>query len=1031
MTDPLLGRRIGNIRILDRLAQGGMGALYLGLDEKLGRKVAVKGLRRGKNRDPQVRAKFLREARILSQIRHPNICQIYDFLAGDDRDFLVLELIEGRTLREVLKDDPDERTRLWIATEIARVLVAIHAEGVIHRDLKPANVMLTPADEIKVLDFGIARLADLEAEEAEHRPAPLDRAASESALLRFSRERAEQLETRPGNLPGTPHFMSPEQARGEPLTIASDMYSFGLLLQELLTGHPPYEAGIPVFHILLRATKGESRPVEGLDAESTRLIERLKSSVPTARPTAIDTLERLERIRDRPRRRAQRIAFGAAVILLVILATIMAFLARSAEKQRRKAEAQTRLALSRQLTAQASNLLDGELDRALLLSLEAIHHADTLDARTSLLAGLGASPRLKKILRSPQPRSNRVAWSPDGRFLATCSRGEVYLWNRSGELVRTLSDGDLWIWEIAWSPDSQMLVTAGEDSYLKRWDVTTQKILDPPLEGHEGDIWSVAWRPGSDTFTSAAEDTTLRFWDGSSGRPGEVVELPGDIWAIAWNPDGRRLAIVYNDHFLVVRDAETGALSDPWQADAWIWALEWSPEGRTLALGVGEDIVLLDGQTFKPRLGPFEGHDGTVMDLAWDEDGKTLFTAGADATIRRFNPTTGEAAGHPLTGHADEILSIDWSPDGRLLASGSVDRAVHLWDMLDKPSLIGPLSGHASWVVHIAWSHDGRFLASSGIDETARIWNTVNGELLHTLRGHTKGVWAVAWNPDDSLLATGSEDHSIRLWDTRTGLPEGEPLLGHTDEITRLLWSADGILFSASKDGTIRRWDMAAGAEMGVPLAGHQASIRALAFAPDGTRLASGDGDGTLHFWDPETGEAVEPTIQAHDEWILDIAWRPDGTAIASASRDQTIRLWDTESGAALRDIPLRGHTAEVRSVTWRDNRILLSGGRDHTILLWDTATGQPVGRLRDHDSGILYLAMQPNGPLLASASADETVRIRDVSGDLEDWKRRACTRAQRNLTAEEWELFLGADIPWHKTCPDEPTPGAPAESPP
>src|SRR2546427_9930391 len=133
----LVGQRIGHIRVLHFLAQGGMGTVYVGFDEKLERQVALKAIDAGRL-SVEARARFLREARVLSQLKHPHICQIFEYLEGEDRDFLVLELIEGKMLKEVITTRPDETTRMRIATQVADVLAASHAHGIIHRDLKPS-----------------------------------------------------------------------------------------------------------------------------------------------------------------------------------------------------------------------------------------------------------------------------------------------------------------------------------------------------------------------------------------------------------------------------------------------------------------------------------------------------------------------------------------------------------------------------------------------------------------------------------------------------------------------------------------------------------------------------------------------------------------------------------------------------------------------------------------------------------------------------------------------------------------------------
>lgn len=310
--DSLVGRKIGNIRVAGLLGEGGMGAVYAGFDEKLRREVALKVIRADLF-GPVSKTRFLREARALSQLHHPNICLIYDFVEGQGNDVLVLERIHGKSLREALEDGLDFSAKLRISEQIASALVAAHSKGIVHRDLKMANVMITETGAVKVLDFGLAYFSgSLPTPREPFRP--LARASVEDTLLAM--EPLTFAKTAPGRVAGTATCMSPEQISGEPVSVASDMYAFGLLLQELFTGCAPYDAGTPIPELLKKVRKGETAPVTGLPRDLAALIGRLKSVAPADRPTAVDALERLGWIQGKPARRVRLIAAACLVLAL-------------------------------------------------------------------------------------------------------------------------------------------------------------------------------------------------------------------------------------------------------------------------------------------------------------------------------------------------------------------------------------------------------------------------------------------------------------------------------------------------------------------------------------------------------------------------------------------------------------------------------------------------------------------------------------------------------------------------------------------
>jgi serine/threonine protein kinase/Tfp pilus assembly protein PilF len=335
----LVGRRLGHIVVTRKLGEGGMGAIYQGFDNTLERSVALKVIRPEHRLKPQAKARFLREARVLSRLAHPKICAVHDFVETDDGEILVLELIEGRSLREALDEGLSREQAMDVALQLLEVMALVHEHGIVHRDLKPANIMLTPEGNIKVLDFGLARSGAGGVQNGPTVPAVIEdpnppTIGGDPVTLIDSG----MLETEMGAVVGTAGYMSPEQARGDQATAASDMYSIGLILQEMFTGASPFESDIDRSAVVERAKRGETVPVTGLPSDLGRLIERLKSPAPGARPSAADAGERLQWIGNTPRRRRRKVLVAAVWVALTLLAGGMTVQWVRAGREARRAE---------------------------------------------------------------------------------------------------------------------------------------------------------------------------------------------------------------------------------------------------------------------------------------------------------------------------------------------------------------------------------------------------------------------------------------------------------------------------------------------------------------------------------------------------------------------------------------------------------------------------------------------------------------------------------------------------------------------
>ncbi|MHB0875015.1 MAG: protein kinase domain-containing protein, partial [Anaerolineae bacterium] len=857
----------GRYHILELLGRGGMADVYKAWDAFRQYHVAVKVMREDLAEDPEFAQRFRREARALAQLAHENIVRFYSFEQADLTAFIVMDYVEGSTLRTEIARAKGPMPLPAVVSIVGQVTAALHYAhmmGVLHRDVKPGNIMLQPDGRALLSDFGIAKVTDT---------------ATATAVM-----------------PGTPAYMSPEHCLSQPLDARADVYSLGVVVYEMFAGRRPFvgdstEAGTGTTAERIRREQ-MSTPAPPLRRFNPNLPPEVEAAVGRALakdreqrwPSALAFWTALrqaaapalgESARDaaapaprpasvapppaaaatavlppapvaggtvpppaatpRPRLPALAIAAAAALGVLVLAAAcVAAYLALrpGAEATPTGPAVVTRIAGDAGSGSTATPATEAETNTPLGAGTPEVVRTATAAGTPEVAATTSPRPTALPALAVIDPSNaaevqllteweahNRwvldVAYSADGSLLATAASGAaVRIWQRPGlQLLQTLADDGLNPdGGLAFSSDGRLLAVGSADKSVRLW-TTADWALVATFSGHSGAIQGVAFLPDGSLLASASADHTVRVWRVADGAM--LAELQGirtTVFSLAFMPGGSQVLAGTGDAFV-------------------LWSLDRPDQPRVIA-------------------------------------------------------------------ESDIVGAVAVSPDGALAAAGLYDGSIQLWRTEDW-TLAATLEGHTKFVAALAFSPVSTVLASSSGDSSLRLWDVATGTMLNTLDADPlRPIHALAFAPDGTEIATGTGSGRVRLWGVRPGLqglgPTATPATQdmqatappQTGVSNTIVWSARRSevwnLYAAAADGSGAR-----------ALTDDEPPDRWPVWSPDGTRLAFAsnrqvDPPGIAVYVMNADGSGLTLVATGTEP-----AWSPDGTRLVyQASRDDNTDIY-------------------------------------------------------------------------------------------------------------------------------------------